>query len=81
MFNLCLFALNEAMAFFTLIVVFPGFLPPKDRFEAVRCCLILIPVSLVWPIFLAVFPIAYLLLWWSGGLEGFNPYFHEWPFR
>ena len=79
--GLGIFALNEVMAFITLVIVFPGFLPPKDKWEAVMCFLMFIPLSFIWWLFLALFPFVYFILRWSGGLESPNPYFHEWPFR
>jgi hypothetical protein len=75
------FLLNELMAFISLIVVFPGFLPPKNRMEWVMCVLMFIPMSVIWWLFLIVFPFVYLVMWWAGELQTFNPYFHEWPFK
>ena len=79
--NLIGFCINEAMTFLTLIICFPGLLPPKDRIEWVIFVLLFIHLSVIWWFFLALFPIVYLILWWSGDLAGFNPYFHSWPFQ
>lgn len=79
--GLFLFGLNEFMAFVTLITVFPGFLPPKNRMEFVMTVLMFLPMSFVWWLFLALFPLMYLVMWWAGELQNFNPYFHEWPFK
>ena len=72
---------NELMAFMTLIIVFPGFLPPQDRMGWGMTVLMFIPMSFVWWLFLILFPFVYLFMWWAGSLEGFNPYFHSWPFN
>lgn len=72
---------NEGMAIATLVIVFPGFLPPRGRMEWVMFVMMMIPMSFVWWIFLGMFPFMYFLLWWAGELKRFNPHFHEWPFK
>ena len=73
-------AFNELMVFVTIIVAFPGWLPPQDRTEWFMIVLLFIPMSFVWWIFLALFPFVYLFLWLIGDLKD-DDFFHDWPFR
>lgn len=78
---LLLILANEAMTFATIIIVFPGFLPPKDPLEWMQMSMMFIAMSFAWPLFLALFPLVYCMLWCVGDLKQHNPYFKQWPFR
>lgn len=73
-----LFLLNEAMAFLTLLIVFPGFLPPKDGMEWFMVAMLAIPMSVVWWLFLAVSPIAFGAMWLWDDLT-FDYWRSAWP--
>ena len=72
---------NELMTFLTIIIVFPGFLPPEDMEDWFCHSIMFLLMSFVWPLFLLLFPIGYFILWCCGDLKNYNPYFHEWPFN
>jgi hypothetical protein len=74
-----LFLLNETMAVLTITVVFPGVLLPKDRMEWVMAAMMMIPMSLVWPVFLVLSPVTFGLLWWAGELKDLSYWATAWP--
>lgn len=72
------FLLNELAAFITLLVVFPGFLPPKDGMEWFMAAMLGFCMSFVWWLFLAVSPIAFGLMWLFDDLT-FDYWRSAWP--
>lgn len=78
--GLLLFMANETMMFVTIIIVFPGFMPPKDGMEAFMIGLILIPMSFVWPVFLIMSPFVFLILWLCGDWTP-SDHLSDWPWK
>ena len=72
--------LSVPMAFVTLIVAFPSFLPPKDGLEIFMVGCIFFLMLFVWPIYLAVFPIWVLIAYMLGDLDK-NYWLDEWPWK
>ena len=72
--------LNEFMAFLTIIVVFPGFLPPEDGVELFATFIILIVMSVVWWFFLAVCPISFAIMYFMGDFS-WDDWGSAWPWK
>lgn len=75
-----IFLLNEFMTLLTMVVVFPGLLPPKDGPETVAVVALLFTLSFVWWLFLALAPFVFLFMWCT---DRWRPSDHlkEWPWK
>jgi hypothetical protein len=60
-----MFLLNELMALLTIFIVFPGMFDEMDGFTI---CAMFFIISFTWPIFLAVCPFAFLVMYLSDDL-------------
>ena len=72
--------LNEIMVFLTIIIAFPGMLPPKDRFEWVVVGAMFLLMSSVWWLYLAGAPFVFLVLYLLGDWHPAD-YAKEWPWN
>lgn len=72
--------LNELATFATMLIVFPGLLPPRDGLEFFMDGMMFFVLSFVWWIFLAVSPIAFAILYASGAWHP-RDYLKEWPLK
>lgn len=80
MMTISLVALNEIMAFLTLIVCFPGATAMDNRAERLSMAVLFFLISVVWPVFLIVSPIAFFIMWkWDGVTLKY--WSEEWPWR
>lgn len=78
--NLFIFLLNEFMAFLTITIVFPGFLPPEDAVGWVMTFMFFFCMSCIWWLYIAVSPIAFLIIWLLGDLR-LSHWADEWPWN
>lgn len=72
--------LNELMMLLTVVVVFPGFLPPRDGPEFVAVLGALFLLSFVWWLFLATAPFVFLFMWCMGDWRP-RDHLEEWPWK
>ena len=70
--------LNTAMAILTITIAFPGMLPPKDGAEWFMATILLVLMSFGWPLYLALAPIAFLVLYILGDWKP-SDHAEEWP--
>jgi hypothetical protein len=78
--TLLLIFANELMAFVTVIVAFPGLLPPTDVAETLAVCVLFLLISILWPLYLALAPISFGLLWIFGEWKP-TDHLQEWPWK
>lgn len=45
--KVAMFIMNETMVFLTIIVVFPGVFPPKNKMELVMCVMLMFSMSFI----------------------------------
>jgi hypothetical protein len=69
MMMLCAILLNEFMAVLTMAIVFPALLNPKVGMDWFFLFFLLIPLSAVWWLYLALCPIAFLIIYIFDKLE------------
>lgn len=75
-----IFLLNELMTLLTIIIVFPGLLPPKDGFEVVVAIGMFFACSFVWWLYLTLAPFAFLFMWFMGDWRP-RDHLEEWPWK
>lgn len=78
--SLAFFALNEMMTFLTIIIVFPGFLPPKDAMEFLLVGMFFFIMSFAWWLYLALAPVALVIVFLMGDLS-LDIWKSAWPWK
>lgn len=78
--TIALICLNELMALLTMVLVFPGMLPPEDSLEWFLFGAFLFLLSFVWWLYLALAPIAFFILYLCGDWKP-SDHAKEWPWR
>lgn len=73
-------AANELMTLLTIVIAFPGLLPPKDGPEFFMFAILFLMMSVIWPFYLLVAPFCFIFLYFIGDWHP-SDHLKEWPWK